>query len=257
MPDSLGGYYEDMKKYIIVLALVLSLALAVPTTTRAFSLTGNETIQQLLQIIIQLQNQLLQILLGRQSQPTPPVTTPPLTPPTDNGTIATVFKNVQFTLPSCQPVAFTGEDGVYHPAKPDNTFTLSLMQDGVARFNCVAYWLGNVSSINKVQNKGVVAIYANYGASATDLYLVLTDNSTSPPRQLNYVNIRQHPNLKGENLFRVGVKDIKINDSGLVSVTALVVPWALKDAAGYLQNANQPIEIEYLINNNQLGPVIG
>ena len=85
---------------------------------------------------------------------------------------------------------------------------------------CVAYTINKLGpSVARNGDNGVVAVYANYGASATSLYLVLAQGVNSQnPKQVHFVDVRSHPNLESENLFRVGINDIKIDDNGIVFV---------------------------------------
>jgi len=105
------------------------------------------------------------------------------------------------------------------------------------------------ATIDQSGNRGVVTVYCNYGASATDVFLVAFKNLNGVPVQTNVVDLRKHSVLLSHNLFRVGVKQISLEPSGLLTVTALVVPEALRNAPGYQQSATEPVTITYHLDS--------
>ncbi len=106
-----------------------------------------------------------------------------------------------------------------------------------------------VATIDQSGNKGVVAVYCNYGASANDIFFVAFKNLNGVPAQTDAVDLRKHPDLQSRNLYRVGVKQIALDANGVLTVTALVVPDALRNAPGVQQNASESVAISYSLDN--------
>jgi hypothetical protein len=105
------------------------------------------------------------------------------------------------------------------------------------------------ATIDQRSSKGVVTVYCNYGASATDVFLVAFKNLNGVPVQTGVVDIRKHSVLLSRNLFRVGVKQMFLEPSGVLTVTALVVPEAFRNAPGYQQSATEPVTITYHLDS--------
>ena len=105
------------------------------------------------------------------------------------------------------------------------------------------------ATIDQSGSRGVVAVYCNYGASATDVFLVAFKNLNNVPVQTDVVDIRNHSILLSRNLFRVGVKQMFLEPSGVLTVTTLVVPEALRNAPGYQQSATEPVTIVYHLDS--------
>ncbi len=105
------------------------------------------------------------------------------------------------------------------------------------------------ATIDQSKDRGIVTVYCNYGASLTNVFLVVFKNLNSVPVQTDVVDLRKHSILSSRNLFRVGVKQMSLEPSGLLTVTALVVPEALRNAPGYQQSATEPVTISYHLNN--------
>ena len=105
------------------------------------------------------------------------------------------------------------------------------------------------ATIDQGRNRGVVTVYCNYGASATDVYLVAFKNLNGVPVQTDVVDLRKHSILLSRNLFRVGVKQMSLEPSGILTVTTLVVPEALRNAPGYQQSATEPVTITYRLDS--------
>ena len=105
------------------------------------------------------------------------------------------------------------------------------------------------STIDQNGKKGVVAVYCNYGASATDVFLVAFKNLNGFPVQTDVVDLRKHSVLLSRNLTRVGIREMYLQPSGLLTVVAMVVPEALRDAPGYQQSATEPVTITYNLDS--------
>lgn len=238
-----------MKKYVVVSLLVMSFILS-PVFVSAQTSQPDQiaTLIRLLQSLVQLLQQQLSMLQGQN-----PITQT-LSPQqrtdillqlnTASNSTGNVFGNVQFNLPSCGSKSGSLQYNIFTmPGGSYNTFPSG---------GCVGYSLGP-SAVARNNINGVAAVYANYGATAGSLYLVLVQNLNSQnPKQVDFVNIASHSSLESENLFRVGVKDINIDENGIVSVTALVVPKELENSPGYLQSATKPVLIKYQIVGSKL-----
>ncbi len=240
-----------MKKYIVV-GLLLSSFILSPVFVSAQTSQPDQiaTLICLLQSLVQLLQQQLSMLQGQNpvTQTLSPQQRVDILQQLNNSTTTTqtggVFESVQFNLPSCGSKSGSLQYNIFTmPGGSYNTFPSG---------GCVGYSLGS-SAVARNNINGVAAVYVNYGASATSLYLVLVQNLNSQnPKQVDFVDVRSHSSLEPENLFRVGVKDININENGIVSVTALVVPKELENSAGYLQSATKPVVIKYQIVGNKL-----
>ena len=155
-----------------------------------------------------------------------------------------VFKNATYHI-----AYFTGKNGT-----TPKEFT---MIDGSAKL--AEFTVCGIVDVNSKQvlaatldqggSRGVVTVYCNYGTSATDVFLVAFKNLNGVPVQTDVVDLRKHSVLLSRNLFRVGVKQMSLESNGLLTVTALVVPEALRNAPGYQQSATEPVTITYHLDS--------
>lgn len=156
-----------------------------------------------------------------------------------------VFKNATYTL------VLTGSSS-------PQTFT---MTDGSAMVNHAGCSIVNLTTkaviaaaLDAGTDQGVVSVYCNYGASLTDVYLVAFKGLNGTPDatavQTSVVDVRKHPDLSHENLFRVGVSDMAFLPNDILRVNAMVVPKSLENAPGYEQSASELVMIGYKLGQN-------
>jgi hypothetical protein len=157
-----------------------------------------------------------------------------------------IFKNATYRI------TFAGKDA---DITKEFTMTNGFSTNSIADFplcNILGLGIENelaITTIDQDKDRGVVVINCSYGASFTDVFLVAFKNLNGVPVQTDVVDLRKHSVLLSHNLSRVGVKQISLESSGVLTVTALVVPEALRNAPGYQQSATEPVTITYHLDS--------
>lgn len=109
------------------------------------------------------------------------------------------------------------------------------------------------AAIDQNKKVGVVEVNCNYGASLTDVFLVVFKNLNSSPVQTDVVDLRNHPDLQSHVLTKVSMNNLSFDINGNLKVDTLVVPDTLKDASGVDQYATEPVAVNYrLTSDNKL-----
>lgn len=105
-----------------------------------------------------------------------------------------------------------------------------------------------VVAIDQIGKKGVVEVNCSMGADGVDVFLVAFKNLNSVPVQTDAVDLRLHSDLQSRNLYRVDVKQMSLGSNGVLAVTALVVPDALRNEPSLRQVPTEAVGISYQLN---------
>ncbi|MBI2100375.1 MAG: hypothetical protein HYT48_03510 [Candidatus Vogelbacteria bacterium] len=161
------------------------------------------------------------------------------------------LKEVTFTLPVGvkKPDPSTGQQ-----VGETQTFIMGndpygFYSNGVARLGDVVYYFDSPLVSASKENIGLVIVNAGYGASMTDVYLVLVGDMTTRPKQLTYADLWNHPNLKNNPPYKIGLRSVEFKNDGIVEVTTSLRYG--NNFSGY----DSTIKLRYQLKDNQLIPL--
>lgn len=103
----------------------------------------------------------------------------------------------------------------------------------------VNYETGKIlaATIDQASTRGVVAVYCNYGASRTDVFLVAFDDLTGTPRQTDQIETGGR-----------AVQEMTLAANGLLKVTVLQVPENQRNLPRVEQSTTEKVFLNYTLN---------